>query len=112
MNNLYLVPEGAAVLPEEITNVFLRGKGALRAERIISHGQTTPKNMWYDQEEDEWVSVIVGDARILFEEGQEISLQAGDTLLIPKHIRHRVTYTSSPCIWLAIFGTDLQETGL
>lgn len=80
--------------------------GAARIERIISNGQITPENKWYNQELDEWVVLIQGKSTILFENSIEIQLIAGDYLLIPAHKAHRVIYTStSPaCIWLAIHG--------
>jgi len=80
--------------------------GSARIERIISHGQITPENKWYNQEMDEWVVLIQGKSTILFENNIEIQLIAGDYLLIPAHKAHRVIYTStSPaCIWIAIHG--------
>jgi cupin 2 domain-containing protein len=76
--------------------------GGVRVERILSRGQTTD---WFDQAETEWVTLLAGEARILFEAGDELSLKPGDWLLIPAHKRHRVTYTSSEqtCVWLAMF---------
>lgn len=73
-------------------------------ERIISTGQTTPEGEWYDQPHDEWVLLLQGNAQLMYEDGTEIELKAGDYLLIPAHQKHRVSYTSSnpACIWLAI----------
>lgn len=73
-------------------------------ERIISTGQTTPPNQWYDQPRDEWVLLLQGEAQLMYEDGSTIDLKAGDYLLIPAHQKHRVSYTSSEpaCIWLAI----------
>ncbi len=75
-------------------------------ERIISHGQTTPIGHWYDQQKDEWVILLQGEAQLSYEDGSQIDLKAGDYLLIPAHQKHRVDFTSSspPCIWLAIHG--------
>ena len=83
----------------------LLSSGKVKIERIVSTGQVTPDGEWYDQEKDEWVILLQGQAKILFEEGTEISLQKGSYLHIPPGKRHRVTYTSKnpPCIWLAIF---------
>lgn len=80
--------------------------GDVVIERIVSRGQITPETEWYNQEKDEWVILLSGEARILFENSGEISLKPGDYLLIPAHQRHKVTYTSkSPeCIWLALHG--------
>jgi cupin 2 domain-containing protein len=81
-------------------------EGSAKIERIISQGQTTPENEWYDQETDEWVLLLQGQAVIFIEDKGEIHLSAGSYLLIPAHEKHRVTYTSeSPaCIWLAVHG--------
>ncbi|MHC1774438.1 MAG: cupin domain-containing protein [Lentimicrobium sp.] len=81
-------------------------EGSAKIERIISHGQITPENEWFDQDNDEWVILLQGQATILIEDIGEMYLLAGSYLLIPAHHKHRVTYTSeSPaCIWLAVHG--------
>lgn len=94
---------------EEFFETLLRGEGGLRIERIVSQGHVTPADTWYDQEQDEWVMVARGSARILYEDGSELSLEAGDHALLPKGRKHRVSYTSSPCIWLAVFADTLIE---
>ena len=77
-----------------------------RLERIISTGQITPPGQWYDQGQDEWVILIQGEACLVFEDGSQTALKAGDHLLILAHQKHRVTFTSSdpPCLWLALHG--------
>jgi len=89
---------------EEVTEILLQ-RPDLRVERIISTGQASPPGFWYDQEEDEWVSVVQGEAALQWEDGNRTELGAGDWVLIPAHKKHRVEHTSSnpPCIWLAIF---------
>lgn len=84
---------------------LFHASGDVRLERIISHGQVTPEGEWYDQDEDEWVALIEGSARIAYPDGSEVSLARGDQLFLPRRARHRVAYTSSPCVWLAVFGT-------
>jgi cupin 2 domain-containing protein len=76
----------------------------IRIERIISTGQTTPVGQWYDQDADEWVVLLQGDAEISFEKGSLVRLRAGDYLMISAHQKHRVEYTSiePPCIWLGM----------
>lgn len=73
-------------------------------ERIISTGQTTPVGEWYNQERDEWVILLQGNATLNYTDGFSIQLKAGDYIFIPAHQKHRVVYTSSepPCIWLAV----------
>jgi cupin 2 domain-containing protein len=78
----------------------------LRIERIVSSGQTSPDGFWYDQDENEWVVVLKGAARIR-SEGEEnpIALKPGDFLYIPAHKRHRVEWTApnEETIWLAVY---------
>ncbi|GBF79161.1 cupin domain-containing protein [Aphanothece sacrum] len=78
----------------------------IKIERIISTGQTTPQDTWYDQEQDEWVILLQGEAILSYENGSQLNLKAGDYLLIQSHQKHRIDYTSNnpPCIWLAIHG--------
>lgn len=90
---------------EEWTETLLCGE-SVRMERIISTGQTSPAGFWYDQEEDEWVTVLKGKAVLEFADGKTQALSAGDCLLLPAGLRHRVAFTSSlpPCVWLCLFG--------
>lgn len=76
---------------------------SIKVERIISNNSIAPKNGWFEQENEEWVMLIQGSAKIQFQE-KEIELFTGDTLFIPAKTKHKVTYTSSIpiCIWLAI----------
>lgn len=76
-----------------------------KLERIISFGQATPKDEWYDQERDEWVILLKGSASLVFEGNAEvIELMPGDHLLIPAHQKHRVSRTDpdEPSFWLAL----------
>ena len=74
-----------------------------RVERIVSNRASSPDGFWYDQEEDEKVWVLQGEAQIEFE-GEVAFLKKGDGLLIKRHVLHRVRRTSEDCVWLAIFG--------
>ena len=77
----------------------------LKLERIISNGQSTAPGQWYDQEKEEWVLLLKGKAGLLFEGEDEIlELHAGDYVLIPAHVKHRVEWTDkkSETIWLAL----------
>lgn len=55
------------------------------------------------QNEDEWVSLLQGEATLAVE-GELHALKAGDTLLIPANTPHQVTDTSEKplAIWLAV----------
>ncbi len=92
-------------LTEELIDVLVSNEH-VRIERIISTGQTSPKDFWYDQDEVEWVILLKGEAKILFEGDDDLTcLLPGDHLTIPAHQRHRIEWTSlnEPTVWLAIF---------
>ena len=95
---------------DELCETLAQGRN-VRVERIVSTGQTTPEGQWYDQEQDEWVALLSGNAELTWDDGEKTPLKAGDWLLIPAHARHRVTYTSSepPCVWIASFFEDEQD---
>ncbi len=81
-------------------------RGALRIERILSHGQKSPPGFWYDQAEGEWVVVLKGAARLRFEDETEPrTLLPGDFVEIAPHRRHRVEWTDpkEPTVWLAVY---------
>lgn len=84
----------------------LAWKKGVRIERIISRGHASPEGFWYDQAETEWVLLVRGSARIVFEEGDTVvEMHAGDHLVIPSRARHRIDWTSpdEDTIWLAVF---------
>lgn len=92
-------------LPDELVT-GLAGNGHVRIERIVSWGQASPGEGWYDQDEDEWVLLVKGAARLLFEQGNRaVAMQAGDHIHIPAHCRHRVEWTDpeQESVWLAVF---------
>lgn len=77
----------------------------LRIERIVSTGQCSPPDFWYDQEDGEWVLLVAGEAGLRFaDESDARCLKPGDFLDIAPHRRHRVEWTAAdqPTIWLAI----------
>jgi cupin 2 domain-containing protein len=104
MKNLFDLPNP---LPNQEQFDDLIPDQGVKIERIISTGQTTPNGEWYDQDRDEWVILLQGQATLEYESGPPQSLQSGDHILIPAHKKHRVTHTSTdpPCIWLAVHGS-------
>jgi cupin 2 domain-containing protein len=77
----------------------------LRIERIVSTGQCSPPDFWYDQADGEWVLLIQGEARLRFaDEAEARHLKTGDFVDIAAHRRHRVEWTppGKPTIWVAI----------
>ena len=90
-------------MAEEVTEVVFED-GRIRIERIVSMGQTTPRGFVYDQNENEFVSVIRGEAELtLTQSGERIFLREGDSFMIEAGVHHIVSYTSSPCVWLCVF---------
>ena len=92
---------------EEIFSDLVKNKN-VRIERIVSTGQTSPKDFWYDQEENEFVLLLDGEAILEFKEDdkvREVKLNKDDYIDIKAHVKHRVKYTDTkkPTIWLAVF---------
>jgi cupin 2 domain-containing protein len=90
-------------IPDELIQV-IAGNHHVRIERIASHGHASPDGFWYDQDENEWVIVLKGAARLRFDD-RLVELKTGDFVNIPAHKRHRVEWTTpdEPTIWLAVF---------
>ena len=95
-------------LPHELVETLLQ-HDALRIERIVSQGHSSPDGFWYDQPRHEWVLLLQGEARLRFDEDDQlVTLRPGDAINIMAHRRHRVEWTTpaEPTIWLAIhYGT-------
>ncbi|TLT00230.1 cupin domain-containing protein [Aliarcobacter cibarius] len=77
---------------------------SIRVERIVSNGQKSPENFWYEQEENEYILLLSGNAILEFEDF-EVELKKGDCLNIEAMQKHRVKFTSldEPTIWFAVF---------
>jgi cupin 2 domain-containing protein len=91
-------------LPDERVDVLVEA-GPLRLQRIVSTGHATPAGQWYDQDTDEWVTVLRGRAGLRFEDEAAIRvLGPGDHVVIAAHRRHRVEWTDpgQPTVWLAL----------
>ena len=74
----------------------------VRIERIASHAHASSEGFWYDQDCDEWVLVLQGEAVLEFDPPKRVEMRAGDHLFIPRHTRHRVERTSNDTVWLAV----------
>lgn len=97
-----------AQLPAEIAET-LAVAGTTRIERIVSRGHCSPPGFWYDQEQDEWVVLLKGAARLRFADRDEaVDLAPGDYIHIPARLRHRVEATApgEDTVWLAVFYQD------
>lgn len=110
MNNIFIPNQ---TNPKEEQFDMLLQTPYIHIEKITSNGQTSDE--WYEQEEDEWVVLIEGEGHLLFEDtstsqtasarfedGSQVKLVKGEHIYIPKMKKHKVIYTSSPAIWLAI----------
>ncbi len=75
----------------------------IKIEKIVSNGQTSPDNFWYEQKENEFVLVLEGFAIVEFEDF-EIELKKGDCLNIKAMQKHRVKFTSlnETTVWFAV----------
>jgi cupin 2 domain-containing protein len=89
----------------EVVDVLLTSPASIRIERIVSRGQASPPGFWYDQDQDEWVTVLVGRARLDIEGRGIVELGPGDHVHLPAHLRHRVEWTDPGrmTVWLAVF---------
>lgn len=100
LSNLFdAIPQA---LPREIVQTLLQAVD-VRIERIISYGQASPPDFWYDQPQAEWVVVLAGAARLQFED-RMVDMQVGDFINIPAFQKHRVDWTTpdQPTIWLGV----------
>jgi cupin 2 domain-containing protein len=92
------------VKPTENNEIFstLFHNETLTIESIRSNLKT-PGEL-YDQDQDEWVLLIEGEAKIQI--ADEIrDMNSGDCLFLPKHTLHRVLSTSENAFWLCIFSS-------
>ena len=107
--NLFNLPDP---LPhnEEFTEV-LHSKD-LKIERIVSTGQTTPAGEWYDQDEDEWVVLIQGEAVLEYENGEKTAIYPPETTSSCQPTAATASPAPAhnpPCIWIAVFGKLRQK---
>lgn len=94
-----------ATLPDELVDTLASGRD-VRIERIVSKGHCSPPGYWYDQDQQEWVLLVQGEAVLRFErDNRSVRLTAGTYVHIAAHERHRVEWTAeqSETIWLAVF---------
>src|ERR1700746_466073 len=101
--NLFADVTAASAGEEAFCEIISRP--GLKIERIISQGQVSPTDFWYDQAWNEWVIVLKGSATLQFEgESTTRALGVGDHVFIPARKRHRVEWTEpqAPTVWLAV----------
>jgi cupin 2 domain-containing protein len=104
LSTINLLTPVASARDAEILENLVVGDG-IRIERIVSHGQASPSEFWYDQDMAEWVMVLSGRAGLAIAgETAERLLGPGDAVYLPAHCRHRVVWTDPdrPTVWLAV----------
>lgn len=71
----------------------------VRIEQILSGELAAPID--YVQDHDEWVAVLAGGAHLVVEE-KSFSLSAGEWLLLPAGVPHRLVSTIPETSWLVV----------
>ena len=92
-------------LPDEVSDVLARTAGA-RVERIVSRGHVSSPDFWYEQEEDEFVLLVEGEAELEIRgRADPARLGRGDWIVLPAGLPHRVSWTATDqdTVWLAFF---------
>ncbi len=89
-------------LSESEQSLILFENRSIKIQRIVSESYNSPAGFWYDQDEDEWVIVLRGEAILEFEGGELVRMKDGDHVTITRHVRHRVQQTDPKTIWLAV----------
>jgi cupin 2 domain-containing protein len=93
-----------AELADELVETLV-ASDRLKIERIASRGHASPGGFWYDQDENEFVVVLQGSAGLRMEgEDTPRTMNPGDYVVIPAHVRHRVEWTDphGATVWLAV----------
>ena len=95
-------------IPDELSQELIEqiaGSDAVRIERIVSQGHASDPDVWYDQDTTEFVLIVQGRARLVFQDqANPLVLNPGDYLTIPPHCQHRVEWTApdTETIWLTV----------
>ena len=99
--NIFAPPDTHLPPAAEAFEPLLECQG-VKIERIISHSAASPEGFWYDQDQDEWVLLLKGEATLQLYPDTLVSLKTGDHVFLPAHQKHRVTYTAAETLWLAV----------
>jgi len=90
--------------PIENSEIFttLFKNDSIKIESIRSWLRTPGE--FYNQDQDEWVILLKGRAKLEIAH-ENITLQSGDYLFIPKHTLHRILSTDKNTLWLGVFSS-------
>ena len=97
----HLQPPGNAPQLGERVDPLARISGDVRVEQILSGELEAPAD--FLQDHDEWVVVLSGRAA-LDVAGEQLDLFAGDWIVLPADVPHRVLRTQPGTSWLAVHG--------
>jgi len=103
MNKLNIFAQIPGDLKEEFFEDIVSQDG-LKIEKIVSRGHKTTQFDWYDQDTNEWVVLLQGEAILSFENEDDVRLETGDYINILAHKKHKVSWTKPDfnTIWLAV----------
>lgn len=102
MNNIFSnIPDN---IEHEVFEQIINSDN-VKIERIISKGHHSSESGWYDQEQNEWVMILAGEAILSFIDGSDITMKKGDYINIPAHKKHKVKWTAPnvETLWLAVY---------
>lgn len=97
---VHRLAELPAAMSAETITTLAAGHG-FRFDHIRSGEHASPPGFWFEQSESEWAIVLSGAAELEFEAGR-LALKAGDAVLIPAGLRHRVAHSAPDTVWLAL----------
>ena len=90
----------ATLSPQSESFTTLLENPNIRIERI--HSNMPQCGEWYNQDHDEWILLLEGEAALEYKNTDIKKLTKGDTHYIKAHKIHRVSSTSPNTLWLAI----------
>jgi cupin 2 domain-containing protein len=93
-----LLPAGAAPARGERAEVVAR-LGPVTVEQVLTGVLEAPVD--FDQDHDEWAAVLSG-AAVLDVAGERVALTAGEWVLLPAHVRHRLVEARPGTTWLTV----------
>ena len=77
----------------------------VKIARIVSRGHRSARDFWYNQDVNEFVLVLEGEAKLKFKDEKKIAhMRKGDYMIIPVHKEHRIQWTSKneDTLWLTV----------